>query len=1366
MFVSLEMMESCLGGKPERVGPVEVDDIKRDLLGEFTALPAQDNVQSENLQVYLRVRPFTAAESDNGGSQECVTIEGPDTVVLKAPRSCQSNRQSDKSLPQTAQRFTFTQVFDPEASQRKVFEGSVRGLVRDVLGGGNCLVFTYGVTNAGKTFTFLGPDHDSGLLPRSLAVIFNSIEGRLYARTDLKPQRCRDFSRLTPDQQAAESSSKRNLLRLLKESDKTQTSGRSTFLDGSALSTDSSVNSVSEADSFCLDVDSNVRFSVWVSFCEIYNDNIHDLLEQVPSGHHKRTVLRLSQDVKGNSFIKDLRWVQVSSSDEAYRVMKIGKKNQSFSSTRLNQLSSRSHSIFSIRILRVDDVGVPRVLGISELSLCDLAGSERCSRTHNTGERLKEAGNINSSLLTLGKCINAMRLNQHAKFQHHVPFRESKLTHFLQFFFCGAGRVSMVVNINQNSSCFDETLNVLKFSALAQKVVVLSSRPAVPDDAPHKSAMELSMIIDEADRRRNVSGRGRKSSLVAWETTLEDVLEDEDGEESWEEDEEEEESGMEGTVLEAGGEEDEEKEGDRTMEVEEKRSDREAALRLVLEAQIREEVSAEFMELYNKMEKDYSERLEKEREILEERAEKRVEILKNLVSKTVDLSTVNTDSGKEEQADLLEGIISSVTEDLEKIREDAQSVHRCLTEHTHTAELEALRLEKQQSHDQLQEAKKSLEQQQHKLSELAKICQQKDDIINKLQTAMDATVENATRDRDLVESIRSELLELQQTCSCLRRTGGEEVEESRKRPHEAVEDEEKSGPAKKRGSPVLEEEIWRLQEENERKEETIAELREGEEERSRREEEVEERRRGLEEELRRREEEVEERRSGLEEELRRREEEVEELKKEQVVLEQKVQELTDVDECPNCDSVFSSLELEQRETSRLLKENKALVNGIFQLQTEVTSLQTKLKEQTDRSDSLSEQLSIAKTRLQDLESQSDEKADSINSLTQEVERLRQEVKEEEERSSSSSVFHAAMEELKKESQAALERSSQKSQQIQDLQREKSQLEEALTHSENRCVQLNNELTNQKAEFTRQLQNLRAELQSEGGALRGRMEEIERSEEERRRNQEREKEELHQVVSEKEKLVEECRRQTETLRTELERLKEDLQRREEEEEENKENKEVEERKVPVVEELKEEIQRLQERRGRQQQEEEEEGWSRQFEAVRKEMERLQSLKEEGNTQRCGVRPEQDVHVSPLRSNMADRKKTPKSTGRKRKSCEVQDLVISENKRNRVRGNTRINKPEKRDGTLQKIGELIHSSPSILGSKAKTIIGLVSGHSVDAVTTATKPKRGRKKLYKMDASTPMLDSPNTASGGVKEEKESDHLIIKRQLRSCRK
>uniref|UniRef100_A0A3Q2Q0N8 Kinesin-like protein n=1 Tax=Fundulus heteroclitus TaxID=8078 RepID=A0A3Q2Q0N8_FUNHE len=600
-------------------------------------------------QVYLRVRPFIAAESNSGESQDCVTIEGPNTVVLRAPRICQPNRHSDKSLPQTAQKFTFTQVFGPEASQRTVFEGSVRSLVQDVLQGGNCLVFTYGVTNAGKTFTFLGPDHNSGLLPRSLSVIFNSIEGRLYSHSDLKPQRCRDFSRLTSDQQEAEIGSKKNLMRLLKEV-------RPTKMISSQLS-----SLVSEADGFCLDLPSNVRFSIWVSFCEIYNENIHDLLEQVPGGQHKRTVLRLSQDIKGNSFIKDLRWFQVNSSEEAYKVMKIGKRNQSLCATRLNQLSSRSHSIFSIRILRIDNGMVPRVLGISELALCDLAGSERCSRTHNTGERLREAGNINGSLLTLGKCISALRLNQNTKFQHHVPFRDSKLTHFLQFFFCGSGRVSMVVNISQNSSCFEETLNVLKFSALAQKhrMWILHSC----QNTCHKSAMELSLIIDKADQRRNLLNGGRRSSLVAWETSLEDVLEAEDNE-KWEE--EEEESVMEGTILKAGGEEE-----DRDWAMEEEVAakvkiqmcisvfyfDQEAALRLVLEAQIREEVSTEFMELYKKMEKDYSERLKKEREILEERAERKVEILKNLVSKTVDLSTPNNNVSKVRKMETREFIL-------------------------------------------------------------------------------------------------------------------------------------------------------------------------------------------------------------------------------------------------------------------------------------------------------------------------------------------------------------------------------------------------------------------------------------------------------------------------------------------------------------------------------------------------------------------------------------------------------------------------------------------------------------------------------------------------------------------------------------
>ncbi|XP_041803723.1 kinesin-like protein KIF20B [Chelmon rostratus] len=554
-------MESCLSNKADKREQVEVDDLRRDLSEFNTFLDAQHSriEEKEHLQVYLRIRPFTSAEINNGESQDCVIIEPPDTVLLKPPSLSLSVRLStEKSLPQTGQRFQFSQVYGPETSQRELFQGTAKDLVKDVFEGGNSLIFTYGVTNAGKTFTFLGPDADAGILPRSLHVIFNSIDEKVFTGMSIKPHRCREFTRLTREQQAEEALFKRNLFSQLKE----------------------------------------------------------------------RTALRLSQDVKGNAFVKDLRWVQVNSAEEAYMVMKLGKKNQSFSSTRLNQLSSRSHSIFSIRILRIEDVGSPRVHTVSELSLCDLAGSERCAKTQNKGERLKEAGNINTSLLILGKCINALRYNQQAKLLQHVPFRESKLTHYLQGFFCGRGKACMIVNINQCASMYDETLNVLKFSAVAQKVVVLSTKhlPIMPQ----RSTSEISFINNT---ERKVLCSSRRSSSIGWDSSLEDVQEDED-------EYQEEKSLMEDTMDQTDSDEDKILIAKTThqrqvallkqLKVQLKK---ERAENLLMEARVREEISREFTELFSEMQHDYDERLVREREILEERAERRLEIFKNLIDK-------------------------------------------------------------------------------------------------------------------------------------------------------------------------------------------------------------------------------------------------------------------------------------------------------------------------------------------------------------------------------------------------------------------------------------------------------------------------------------------------------------------------------------------------------------------------------------------------------------------------------------------------------------------------------------------------------------------------------------------------------------
>ncbi|XP_058478056.1 kinesin-like protein KIF20A isoform X2 [Solea solea] len=113
--------------------------------------------QSENLQVYLRVRPFTASERDSGESQECVTMEGPDRHC--GPESSEElSIKTDRVISPSHRRLRGSaslRCLVQSPVRGTCFEGSVRGLVRDVLEGENCLVFTYAVTNAGKTFTFL-----------------------------------------------------------------------------------------------------------------------------------------------------------------------------------------------------------------------------------------------------------------------------------------------------------------------------------------------------------------------------------------------------------------------------------------------------------------------------------------------------------------------------------------------------------------------------------------------------------------------------------------------------------------------------------------------------------------------------------------------------------------------------------------------------------------------------------------------------------------------------------------------------------------------------------------------------------------------------------------------------------------------------------------------------------------------------------------------------------------------------------------------------------------------------------------------------------------------------------------------------------
>ncbi len=109
---------------------------------------------------------------------------------------------------------------------------------------------------------------------------------------------------------------------------------------------------------------------------------------------------------------------------------------------------------------------------MSQLSLVDLAGSERTKRTKNTGSRLREAGNINSSLMALRNCMEALRENILNGTKKIVPYRDSKLTLLFKNYFEGNGRLKMLLCINPRSIEFDETINVLKFSDLVKDILV------------------------------------------------------------------------------------------------------------------------------------------------------------------------------------------------------------------------------------------------------------------------------------------------------------------------------------------------------------------------------------------------------------------------------------------------------------------------------------------------------------------------------------------------------------------------------------------------------------------------------------------------------------------------------------------------------------------------------------------------------------------------------------------------------------------------------------------------------------------------------------------------------------------------------
>lgn len=195
----------------------------------------------------------------------------------------------------------------------------------------------------------------------------------------------------------------------------------------------------------------------------------------------------IREDCEHNMFVHGVTEMEVHSVEEAMQAFYVGQKRKRMGNTTLNAESSRSHCVFTIRLVQAptDQLGEHIVqdrskIVVSQLSLVDLAGSERTNRTKNTGERLREAGNINNSLMTLRNCLEALRENCNTGGSKMVPYRDSKMTHLFKNYFDGEGTVKMIVCVNPRSEDYDETVQVMKFAEITQEVQIARPTPMKP----------------------------------------------------------------------------------------------------------------------------------------------------------------------------------------------------------------------------------------------------------------------------------------------------------------------------------------------------------------------------------------------------------------------------------------------------------------------------------------------------------------------------------------------------------------------------------------------------------------------------------------------------------------------------------------------------------------------------------------------------------------------------------------------------------------------------------------------------------------------------------------------------------------------
>ncbi|XP_044145284.1 kinesin-like protein KIF16B isoform X1 [Bufo gargarizans] len=262
----------------------------------------------------------------------------------------------------------------------------------------------------------------------------------------------------------------------------------------------------------------DASFRTEVSYLEIYNERVRDLLRRKSS---KTFNLRVREHPKEGPYVEDLSKHLVQNYSDVEELMDAGNINRTTAATGMNDVSSRSHAIFTINFTQAKfDAEMPCET-VSKIHLVDLAGSERADATGATGVRLKEGGNINKSLVTLGNVISALAdLSQDAashlvkKKQVFVPYRDSVLTWLLKDSLGGNSKTIMIATISPADINYGETLSTLRYANRAKNII---NKPTINEDANVRLIRELRA---EIARLKALLAQGNQIALLDSPTAL------------------------------------------------------------------------------------------------------------------------------------------------------------------------------------------------------------------------------------------------------------------------------------------------------------------------------------------------------------------------------------------------------------------------------------------------------------------------------------------------------------------------------------------------------------------------------------------------------------------------------------------------------------------------------------------------------------------------------------------------------------------------------------------------------------------------------------------------------------------------------